>query len=76
MSRRFERESDRTSLTLTGDPATFIQMKIEMARGNRSHLLPHPFLVFWNATHPPVIERIEMAAAVLGAGGGGAESPP
>lgn len=76
VSRRFERESDRASLTLTGDPATFIQMKIEMARGNRSHLLPHPFLVFWNATHPPVIERIEMAAAALGAGGGGAESPP
>jgi len=75
VSRRFERESDRASLALTADPATFIRMKVAMARGNRSHLLPHPFLVFWNATHPPVIERIEMAAATP-AGGGAAKSTP
>ncbi len=73
VSRRFERESDRASLALTADPETFIRMKVAMARGNRSHLLPHPFLVFWNATHPPVIERIEMAAAR--AGGTAADKP-
>jgi STE24 endopeptidase len=84
VSRRFERESDRASLALTGDPATFIRMKVAMARGNRSQLLPHPFLVFWSATHPPVIERIEMAVrasrgangASRGADAAPAQSPP
>ena len=47
---------------LIDDPATFITMKVDSARANRSQLLPHPVVVFWNATHPPVIERIELAA--------------
>ncbi len=80
VSRHFERQSDRVSLELTGDPATFIAMKVEMARSNRSNLLPHPFLVFWNATHPPVIERIEMAKAAeraaMGPGTGTTATPP
>jgi STE24 endopeptidase len=63
ISRHYERQSDRAAIELTTDPQTFIKMKVEGARANRSNLLPHPFLVFWNATHPPVIERIEMAAA-------------
>jgi STE24 endopeptidase len=62
VSRRFEREADQAAIELIPTPATFVEMKVESARGNRAQLLPHPFLVFWNATHPPVIERIEMAA--------------
>jgi STE24 endopeptidase len=71
ISRHYERQSDRAAVELTGDPETFVKMKIEGARANRSNLLPNPLLVFWNATHPPVIERIEMAAAAVRAGGGG-----
>jgi STE24 endopeptidase len=62
VSRRFEREADRDAVELIDDPATFITMKVDSARANRSQLLPHPVVVFWNATHPPVIERIELAA--------------
>jgi STE24 endopeptidase len=66
VSRRFEREADRAAIELIPDPETFVQMKVESARQNRSQLLPHPLLVFWSASHPPVIERIEMAAAASG----------
>ncbi len=76
LSRHFERQCDRASLALTGDPQTFIAMKVEMARRNRSQLLPHPLLVFWNATHPPTVERIEMAAAALAAGPADRQSAP
>ncbi len=61
ISRHFERQADLASLELTGDPATFIEMKTSMARQNRSNLLPHPLVVFWYASHPPVIDRILAA---------------
>ena len=63
VSRHFEREADQAAIALIPDPEIFVRMKVESARSNRSPLLPHPFLVFWNSTHPTVIERIEMAAA-------------
>lgn len=63
ISRHYERQADRAAIELIGDPKLFVTMKVEGARANRSNLLPHPLLVFWNATHPPAIERIEMAAA-------------
>ncbi len=63
ISRHYEREADREAIRLIPDPMVFVSMEVESARRNRANLLPHPLLVFWNATHPPVIERIEMAAA-------------
>jgi STE24 endopeptidase len=63
VSRHFERQSDRASIELTGDPDTFIEMKQTLARKNRSNLLPHPAVVLWYASHPPVIDRILAAAA-------------
>jgi STE24 endopeptidase len=65
VSRQFEREADQAAIELIPDPETFVEMKVESARSNRAQLLPHPFLVFWSATHPPVIERIEMAAGAV-----------
>jgi STE24 endopeptidase len=62
VSRHFEREADRAAVELIDDPQAFITMKVDSARANRSQLLPHPLVVFWNATHPPIIERIELAA--------------
>ena len=63
MSRHYERQADRAAIELIPDPRIFVTMKVDGARANRSNLLPHPVLVFWNATHPPTIERVEMAAA-------------
>jgi STE24 endopeptidase len=65
VSRHYERQADRAAIELIPDPQIFVTMKVDAARANRSNLTPHPVLVFWNATHPPVIERIEMAAAAI-----------
>jgi STE24 endopeptidase len=63
VSRHFERQADQATFELTGDTDTFIEMKKRLARSNRRDLLPHPLVVFWYATHPPVIERIAAAEA-------------
>jgi STE24 endopeptidase len=61
ISRSFEREADRTSLELTGNPAAFIRSEVQLARSNLADLTPHPAVVWLLYTHPPVGERIRMA---------------
>ena len=61
ISQYFERQADQASLDLTGLQQTFIDAETRLARDNRSELLPHPFRVFWLYSHPPAIERIQIA---------------
>jgi STE24 endopeptidase len=61
ISRIFEREADRTSLTLTGNPMAFIRSEVELARSNLADLSPPAALVWLLYSHPPVAERIRMA---------------
>lgn len=61
ISRHFEREADRAAVELTGDPEAFVAAEKRLARTNRSQVLPHPLVVFWFASHPPSLERIESA---------------
>jgi STE24 endopeptidase len=61
VSRAFEREADRAALELTGDRASCVETERRLARTNRSNLLPHPLVVWWYYSHPPPLERIEMA---------------
>jgi STE24 endopeptidase len=61
ISRHFERESDRTSLLLTQDPAAFIRAEVDLARSNLADLAPPSLLAWALYTHPPVAERIRMA---------------
>lgn len=61
ISRIFEREADRTSLTLTGNAMAFIRSEVELARSNLADLSPPAALVWLLYTHPPVAERIRMA---------------
>lgn len=59
MSRKFEREADSfaSHLLQTGKPlATALK---RMAADNLSNLDPHPFYVWFNYSHPPLVERIE-----------------
>jgi len=63
VSRRFEREADRESLILTGDPKTFIKVEKQLAVKNLADVHPHPVFVWVFYTHPPVMERIRMAEA-------------
>ncbi len=61
ISRTFEREADRTSLELTGNPAAFIRSEVQLARSNLADLTPPPAVVWLLYTHPPVVDRIRMA---------------
>jgi STE24 endopeptidase len=61
LSRSFEREADRTSLELAADPGAFISLKQKIALANLAVVRPHPLLKFTLYSHPPVMERIEMA---------------
>jgi STE24 endopeptidase len=59
--RHIEREADWTALELTGRPDVFIDAEKRLARDNKANLVPSPVSVWWFATHPPTLERIEMA---------------
>jgi STE24 endopeptidase len=61
ISRHFEREADRASLVLTGNPAAFIRSEVSLARSNLSDLTPPRPLVWLFYSHPPVMARIRMA---------------
>jgi STE24 endopeptidase len=61
ISRHFERQADRASLVLTGNPAAFIRAEVSLARSNLADLTPPAPLVWLLYTHPPVLERIRMA---------------
>ena len=59
ISRRFEREADRHAFKVikVADPLIFALKK--MARDNLSNLRPHPLYVWFNYSHPPLLERIK-----------------
>ena len=61
VSRRFERQADQVSLDMSKKPKAFIDAEIKMARDNKSDVAPLPWNVLLFATHPPVVERINMA---------------
>jgi STE24 endopeptidase len=61
VSRNFEREADRISLELTGSPEIYLSGFRKLAEENLSFLTPHPLVVAWRHTHPPIVERLQAA---------------
>jgi STE24 endopeptidase len=61
VSRHFERQADATSLELAGMPDVFIEAEKKLAVHNHSNVVPVPWNVWLYASHPPAIDRIEMA---------------
>ena len=64
ISRKHEFEADRFSVTTTGDPQAMIAALKRLTVDNLSNLLPHPFYVFLNYSHPPVLKRIKTIQMV------------
>jgi STE24 endopeptidase len=58
-SRRNETAADRFSVETTQDPQSMVDALKKLSVHNLSNLLPHPFYVFLNYSHPPVLQRIE-----------------
>lgn len=61
VSRAFERQADRVSLELTGDPEAAVSMQKNLAARNLADVQPHPYIRSLLFSHPPAVERIAAA---------------
>jgi STE24 endopeptidase len=59
ISRMNEYQADEFAIDLTKDPETFKNTLIKLYKDNLSNPVPHPLYVFFNYSHPPLIERIK-----------------
>ncbi|MEX2573822.1 MAG: M48 family metallopeptidase [Balneolaceae bacterium] len=58
LSRKYEFEADEFAAKTIDEPEAMISVLKKLSRDNLSNLTPHPFYVFLNYSHPPVVERI------------------
>jgi len=58
LSRKHEFEADAFAAEVTRNPGAMSGALRKLSRDNLSNLTPHPFYVFLNYTHPPVVERV------------------
>ncbi len=58
LSRRNEYEADHFAAKTIQHPQHLIEALKKLHSGNLSNLTPHPFYVFLNYSHPPLLERI------------------
>ncbi|MEI7904765.1 MAG: M48 family metallopeptidase [Candidatus Firestonebacteria bacterium] len=60
ISRKFEVTADTYEINMAGHPEIYIQSMVQLSKDNKSFLYPHPLVVFWFASHPPILERVKM----------------
>lgn len=58
LSRKNEFEADAYAADVTGRPQDLITGLKKLSKDNLSNLTPHPFYVFMNYSHPPMLQRI------------------
>ena len=58
LSRKNEYEADRFAAETIQHPQHLIEALKKLHAGNLSNLMPHPFYVFLNYSHPPLLQRI------------------
>jgi STE24 endopeptidase len=59
LSRKNETAADQFAAQTTKDPASMVAALKKLSVDNLSNLTPHPFYVFLNYSHPPVLQRIQ-----------------
>ncbi len=59
LSRRHEFQADRYAVETYSGGSALVEALKKLSRKNLSNLTPHPFYVFLNYSHPPVLRRIE-----------------
>lgn len=62
VSRFFERQCDRYALTRTCRPDAYRSAFVKLARLNKADPDPHPLLVWLFEDHPPIRQRLAVAA--------------
>jgi STE24 endopeptidase len=63
ISRKYEFEADAYASS-TYQPGPMIQALKKLSKDNLSNLTPHPFYVFLNYSHPPVLQRIKAIRGI------------
>ena len=63
-SRKNEYEADRYAVETTGEGENMINALKKLSVHNLSNLTPHPWYVFLNYSHPPVLQRIRAIRAI------------
>jgi len=58
LSRRFESQADRFAAHVLGTPQPLVHALKKMAKDNLANLRPHPIYVWFNYSHPPLLERV------------------
>lgn len=58
-SRKHEFEADNYARETIDEPEDMVNVLKGLSKDNLSNLTPHPFYVFLNYSHPPVLERIK-----------------
>jgi STE24 endopeptidase len=58
-SRRNEYQADRFAAVTTEKPENLANALKKLSTGHLSNLTPHPFYVFLNYSHPPLLQRLE-----------------
>ncbi|MEX0994873.1 MAG: M48 family metallopeptidase [Balneolaceae bacterium] len=58
LSRKYEFQADTFAAETTDDPEAMINVLKKLSKDNLSNLTPHPFYVWLNYSHPPVLQRI------------------
>ncbi|MEA1901875.1 MAG: M48 family metalloprotease, partial [Thermodesulfobacteriota bacterium] len=64
LSRKNEYEADRFAVETTQDPKSMANALKKLSVNNLSNLIPHPFYVFLNYSHPPVLKRIKAIVTI------------
>ena len=58
LSRKNEYEADRFAAETIQHPQHLVEALKKLHVGNLSNLMPHPFYVFLNYSHPPLLQRV------------------
>jgi len=58
LSRKNEYEADRFAAETIQHPQHLVEALKKLHAGNLSNLMPHPFYVFLNYSHPPLLQRV------------------
>ena len=64
LSRKNEYEADAYAAEVTGRPEDLISGLKKLSKDNLSNLTPHPFFVFLNYSHPPMLKRLAALEAL------------
>jgi STE24 endopeptidase len=59
ISRKNEYQADRFAATTTKEPRNLTNALKKLSTDHLSNLTPHPFYVFLNYSHPPLLQRVE-----------------